>query len=192
MLLNHFLKPEDLVKSLEHSKLLTEPVVPIIRDPVVIKEQQKRHEEGHARAVVAMSRILTLANASREEKTRANTRRCIETFGRHNTDGTLKPRPATSITKGQVEKTPRAGPDTGSSEVQIAILTVKIKALADALDQKRGNKDKVGKRSLRLMVHKRQKLLKYLWHKERGGDRWKHLVKTLGLGDASWRGEISL
>ncbi|PQE20713.1 ribosomal S15 precursor protein [Rutstroemia sp. NJR-2017a BBW] len=88
--------------------------------------------------------------------------------------------------------TPRAGPDTGSSEVQIAILTAKIRVLANQLEMKRGQKDKVNKRNLRLLVHRRQKLLKYLRKKERGGERWQNLIATLGLTEGTWQGEISL
>lgn len=90
------------------------------------------------------------------------------------------------ISEGSVPK--RVGPDTGSAEVQVAILTTKINVLADNL----GKKDKHNKRNLRLLVHKRQKLLKYLRRKERGGPRWQHLMDKLGLGDAMWKGEISL
>jgi hypothetical protein len=35
-------------------------------------------------------------------------------------------------------------------------------------------------------------LLKYLRTKERGGDRWQHVVNTLGLSEGTWQGEISL
>ena len=89
-------------------------------------------------------------------------------------------------------KTPRAGPDTGSSEVQVAILTAKIKVLADHMLLKGRQKDKVNKRNLRLLVHRRQKLLQYLRRKERGGDRWQNLISTLGLTEGTWKGEISL
>lgn len=75
--------------------------------------------------------------------------------------------------------------------MQIAILTAKIRALAGFLD-KRGRKDKVNKRNLRILVHKRQKLLTYLRRKERGGERWQRVTEMCGLGEASWKGEISL
>jgi len=91
----------------------------------------------------------------------------------------------------QPDKTPRAGPDTGSSEVQIAVLTAKIRTLADFLET-RGKTDKVNKRNLRLLVHRRQKLLLYLRRKERGGPRWQNIIDTLGLTEGTWRGEISL
>lgn len=128
---------------------------------------------------------------------RANTQRCIETFGRHNTDEILGGRTPTNVPRGPdampaAVPTPRAGPDTGSSEVQVAILTAKIRALKGELDKTRGNKDRVNKRNLRVMVHKRQKLLKYLRRKEHGGPRWQNLIETLGLTEGTWKGEISL
>ncbi|CAL3963274.1 hypothetical protein PZA11_000944 [Diplocarpon coronariae] len=198
VLLNHFLIPSELEASLKHSQALTEPIVSTIRDfadPVKEEEAKQRHQDGHANAVAALARIVSLSNANQKDKTRANVLRCIEKFGRHNTDQTLRPRappnPETLGSKPQAEKTPRAGPDTGSSEVQIAILTAKIRVLANQLERG-GKKDKINKRNLRIMVHKRQKLLRYLRTKERGGDRWQHLVDSLGLTEGTWQGEISL
>lgn len=199
VLLNHFLTPSELEASIKHSQALTQPVAAQIQDladPVEDAEKKKKHEEGHANAVTALARIVSLANASQKDKTRANIVRCIETFGRHNTEKTLKPRPSPNpVTLGDKplpEKTPRAGPDTGSSEVQVAILTAKIRVLADQLEKRGGKKDKINKRNLRIMVHKRQRHLKYLRTKERGGERWQHLVNTLGLSEGTWKGEISL
>jgi len=197
VLLNHFLTPKDLEYAIEHSRILSEPVVSKIRDdvdPAIEEEAKRKHEEGHARASVALARIVSLANASQKDKTRANIVRCIDKFGRHNTSKYLDPPlKATQQTKSsQRQETPRAGPDTGSSEVQIAIMTAKIRVLADQLEAKGGKKDKINKRNLRVMVHKRQKLLKYLRRKEHGGSRWKHLVETLGLTEGTWQGEISL
>jgi ribosomal protein S15 len=200
VLLNHFLKPSELEESIKHSYSLSEPVPPSIRDfqdPMLEEEDRKKHIEGHARATAALARIVSLANSSQKDKTRANIRRCVETFGRHKTDSTLRPRappnPEHQDGNSQMpEKTPRAGPDTGSSEVQIAILTAKIRVLANQLEMHRGKKDKINKRNLRVLVHKRQKLLKYLQRKERGSDRWQHLVETLGLTEGTWKGEISL
>lgn len=76
--------------------------------------------------------------------------------------------------------------------MQVAILTAKIRVLANRLEMKKGQKDKINKRNLRVMVHKRQKLLTYLRRKERGSDRWVNLVETLGLTEGTWQGEISL
>jgi len=64
--------------------------------------------------------------------------------------------------------------------------------LANHLEKKGCQKDKINKRNLRVLVHKRQKLLAYLRRKERGSDRWQTLIETLGLGEGTWKGEISL
>ncbi|KAG0653014.1 putative 37S ribosomal [Hyphodiscus hymeniophilus] len=199
-LLNHFLTPTELEESIKHSHSLTAPMEPKnrdITDPVKEAEEKQKHLDGHARATTALARIVSLANASQKDKTRANIQRCVETFGRHNTDEILRPRAAINphFADKTVEgsgKAPRAGPDTGSSEVQIAVLTAKIRVLATRLEMKGGQKDKVNKRNLRVLVHKRQKLLQYLRRKERGGDRWTNLVGTLGLSEGTWKGEISL
>lgn len=198
-LLNHFVKADELEDAIEHSYYLTEPVPSAIRDvadPAQEEEAQRKHAEGHARATAAIARIVSLANASSKDKTRANIQRCIDKFGRHNTDATLRPplqsNLVTESKRPLPEKTPRAGRDTGSSEVQIAILTAKIRVLATELEKKGAQKDKMNKRNLRLMVHKRAKLLNYLQRKERGGDRWQHLVETLGLTEGTYKGEISL
>lgn len=200
--LNHFIKRAEVETAIEHSRRLAEPIDKssggtVTEDPNIKDQEFQRFQEGHERAAAAIARIVNMSNASQLDKTRANSQRCIETFGRHRTDGVLRPTPKTSAqlamdpSKRPV-KTPRAGPDTGSSEVQIAILTAKIRVLADQLAAHGGKKDKVNKRNLTVMVHKRQKLLQYMRRKERGGDRWQHLIETLGLTEGTWKGEISL
>lgn len=147
------------------------------------------HELDHINATRALTRIAALSNGSSADRTRHNIQRCISTFGRHNTDAVLPPRPP-SIQQPRDPAPPkvRAGPDTGSSEVQIAVLTTKINALADNLR----NKDKHNKKNLRLLVHRRQKLLKYLFRSERGGARWRNVAEGLGIQDGMWRAEISI
>ncbi|KAF2832454.1 ribosomal protein-like protein S15 [Ophiobolus disseminans] len=167
------------------------------------EEIQAQNEKDHARAAEAIARITALENGSSKDRMRVNINRCVEMFGRHNTDMFFPPRapplrnlsntsthpvrPETNIEAAAK----RIGPDTGSSEVQIAILTAKIKTVADFLAT-RGKGDKHNKRNLRLLVHRRQKLLQYLRRKERGGPRWQHCIETLGLTEGTWRGEISL
>ena len=144
-----------------------------------------------------MSRIVSLSGVNSKERTRANVRRIIDTFGRHNTDLYLRPK-APSLAelsspkaKGSAPKrVERAGADTGSSEVQIGILTAKIRVLADQYGA--NHKDKANKRNLRLLLHRRQKLLKYMDKKERGSDRWRNMIATLGLTQATWKGEIAV
>lgn len=152
------------------------------------KRMARIHETAHQNAARALSLISALNNGSSADLTRYNIHRCISTFGRHNTDTHLPPRPSSVYNINPSPTKLRAGPDTGSSEVQVAILTTKINVLANNLH----NKDKINKRNLRLLVHRRQKLLNYLQKKERAGPRWRNLVDGLGIQDAMWKGEISL
>lgn len=196
--LNFFLNAKLLEKSLDCSKYLTEPLPSEDSnkvDPNGRDLELKRHGEAHENARRALAAITALENGSSKDRTRVNIQRCIQEFGRHKTDEVLPSKPAGSATPTEIvaenakaAKGKRVGPDTGSSEVQAAILTTKINTLADNLHKK----DKHNKRNLRVLVHKRQKLLTYLRRKERGGPRWQHLVEKLGISDAMWKGEISL
>ena len=67
--------------------------------------------------------------------------------------------------------------DTGSPEVQVAILTARINLLNDHLKQHK--KDHHSKRGLLKMVGKRRNLLRYL--KEKDLERYQELIKKLGL-----------
>ena len=67
--------------------------------------------------------------------------------------------------------------DTGSPEVQVAILTEKIRHLTDHLKQHK--KDHASRRGLLMMVGKRANLLKYLQKKEWA--RYHALIKRLGI-----------
>lgn len=76
------------------------------------------------------------------------------------------------ITKFAVKKN-----DTGSPEIQIALLTVQIKSLTKHL--KLHKKDVHSKRGLLSMVSKRRRLLNYLQKKDK--TRHKKLLKKLKL-----------
>jgi len=67
--------------------------------------------------------------------------------------------------------------DTGSAEVQVALLTEEIQRLLEHL--KKNKKDQHSRRGLLKMVSKRRKLLKYLENKDE--KKHKELVKKLGL-----------
>ena len=67
--------------------------------------------------------------------------------------------------------------DTGSPEVQIAILTHRINELNGHLGVHK--KDHHSRRGLLKMVSKRRKLLKYLENKDE--KKYKEIVKKLGL-----------
>lgn len=67
--------------------------------------------------------------------------------------------------------------DTGSPEVQVAILTDRIKTLTEHF--KTNKKDNHSRRGLLAMVAKRRRLLAYLKKKDEG--RYKTLIEKLGL-----------
>ena len=67
--------------------------------------------------------------------------------------------------------------DTGSPEVQVAILTKRINGLIDHF--KAHKQDHASRRGLLKMVGQRRRLLSYL--KGKSVDRYKTLIKSLGL-----------
>lgn len=67
--------------------------------------------------------------------------------------------------------------DTGSSEVQVALLTFRIKDLTEHF--KKHKKDKHGQLGLAKMVNKRRKLLDYL--KRKNLDGYTKLISDLGI-----------
>lgn len=67
--------------------------------------------------------------------------------------------------------------DTGSTEVQIAMLTAQIQSLSEHLQAHK--KDHHGRRGLLKMVGKRKRLLSYLEQKDYEG--YKELIQSLGL-----------
>jgi small subunit ribosomal protein S15 len=71
----------------------------------------------------------------------------------------------------------RANGDTGSPEVQVAILTERINALTGHFKQH--HKDNHSRRGLLAMVNKRRSLLDYL--KRKDVDRYNALIQKLGL-----------
>ncbi|OAA46313.1 ribosomal protein S15 precursor-like protein [Metarhizium rileyi] len=192
---NHFLTDAELDEATKHAFTLSKPMAAIVGDQLSNaasnETNAEKHKQDHAKAVEALRRITSLQNGSAKDRFHANVRRLVDEFGRHKTDKFLKPRPQ-SVSPNTIPMPDRAGPDTGSSEVQIAILTAKIRALSKALGINRGYKDVHNKRNLRLLVHRRQKLLAYMERKERGGERWTHMIEKLGLTPATWKGQISM
>ena len=67
--------------------------------------------------------------------------------------------------------------DTGSAEVQIAMLTKKISELTEHM--KSNKKDFATKRGLLMMVGRRKRLLSYL--KDRNLDDYRKLIKALNI-----------
>ncbi|CCF35956.1 ribosomal protein S15 [Colletotrichum higginsianum] len=194
-LLNHLVTRDELEHVIQKAYALTKPIKSEDRDyvdPATEKLAEKQHKQDHARAVEALKRILSMENANSKIRLHTNIKRCVDTFGRHNTDKIVQQKPKSALVDPNAPPAPeRAGPDTGSSEVQIAILTAKIRKLAQELSQNRGYKDKHNKRNLRVLCHRRQRLLKYMEKKERGSGRWTHLLEKLGLSPATYKEQIS-
>jgi small subunit ribosomal protein S15 len=71
----------------------------------------------------------------------------------------------------------RGEADTGSPEVQVAILSAQISGLTEHFSEHK--KDHHSRQGLLKMVNKRRKLLDYL--KSRDQDRYRELISRLGL-----------
>ncbi len=76
-----------------------------------------------------------------------------------------------------MEKYARTAGDTGSPEVQVAVLTERIKELTAHL--KENPKDHHSRRGMYKMIGKRRGLLDYL--KERDIERYRTLIEELGI-----------
>ena len=74
----------------------------------------------------------------------------------------------------------RADKDTGSPEVQVSLMTGRIKYLTDHF--KVNKKDFHSRRGLQSLVNKRRKLLKYLKRSDKS--RYQTLIQSLGLRDS--------
>ena len=67
--------------------------------------------------------------------------------------------------------------DTGSAEVQVALLTERIKHITEHL--KNNKQDNSSKRGLLMLIGKRNGLLKYL--EEKDIEKYRELKKSLGI-----------
>lgn len=132
-------------------------------DAMVDDLQQLEAEQ--AQSAETLSRILDLRNASGRGIQVENTRRIIEHFGRPTSHG---------------------GPDTGSPEVQAALLTYRIRNLTEHLLHSRH--DNSNRRSMRRMVHQRAKILRYL--KSRDPIRYLAFLPRIGVEARGVEGEL--
>lgn len=76
-----------------------------------------------------------------------------------------------------IAKFGRGDADTGSPEVQVALLSERIKQLTDHFAEHKA--DHHSRRGLLRMVNRRRKLLDYLKRRDQG--RYQSLIKELGL-----------
>lgn len=81
------------------------------------------------------------------------------------------------VTSKIVEEYQRSPGDTGSPEVQVALLSARIRHLTDHFASHK--KDHHSRRGLLRMVNHRRTLLAYL--KKKDHDRYAELIKRLGL-----------
>ena len=86
--------------------------------------------------------------------------------------------PLTSESKGNlIERYRVHGKDTGSPEVQVALLSERINYLNEHFSVHR--KDHASRRGLLMMAGKRRRLLEYL--KRRDTERYKRVIERLGI-----------
>ena len=86
--------------------------------------------------------------------------------------------PLTAETKKEViEEYQLSDQDTGSTKVQVALLSERINSLMDHFNLHK--KDHHSRRGLLMMVNKRRKLLDYLKNKDI--NQYQQLISTLGL-----------
>ncbi len=76
-----------------------------------------------------------------------------------------------------IQKFKKSDSDTGSPEVQIALLTERINLLVEHL--KKNKKDNHSRRGLLILVGQRKKLLNYIQRKDI--KRYESLVASLGI-----------
>lgn len=76
-----------------------------------------------------------------------------------------------------IEKYAKSKGDTGSSEVQIAVLTEKIKEMTEHLRYHK--KDHHSRKGLLIMVSRRKKLLRYL--NKKNIEKYRSIVKELNI-----------
>jgi small subunit ribosomal protein S15 len=76
-----------------------------------------------------------------------------------------------------IEDYRRDDSDTGSPEVQVALLSARINELTEHFSEHK--KDHHSRRGLLKMVNQRRKLLDYL--KDKDSDRYRTLISRLGL-----------
>ncbi|KAG9100076.1 hypothetical protein FS749_016345 [Ceratobasidium sp. UAMH 11750] len=140
----------------------------------VMKSQYDPTNDAHVRlsqeleakakiSAIHLSRLADLRNASAAGIAAENRRRCVEAFS-----------------------SPDKPNDSGRSEVQAAILTAQIRGLHSHLQQH--THDIHNRRSTRILVHKRAKILRYL--KRTAPDRYAAILPRLGLEAKAVEGEL--
>jgi len=123
----------------------------------------KNEEEKELLKANLLAKALDLRNANAAGIAFENRRRIIKAFS-----------------------TPDNPYDTGRTEVQVALLTYQIRNLWNHLTSFK--RDVANRRSLRMLIHQRAKLLRYLRRKDR--DRYETILDRLALEPESVEGEL--
>jgi len=123
-------------------------------DPKPLRYRLKVGEAATMDLTPAMSRVVDIVNASQSEVNQYDLARAVEKSQRHISD-------------------------TGSPEVQVAVLTTRITRLAAHL--KENHKDRHSHRGLMGLVNQRRKMMQYL--KKKDLTRYSSLLKELNLRD---------
>jgi small subunit ribosomal protein S15 len=84
---------------------------------------------------------------------------------------------STEAKQGIIEEYSRGNADTGSPEVQVALLSARISELTEHFGEHK--KDHHSRQGLLKLVNKRRKLLDYLKAKDQ--NRYRELISRLGL-----------
>ncbi|CUA67451.1 hypothetical protein RSOLAG22IIIB_03099 [Rhizoctonia solani] len=132
------------------------------KSPLHVNALQQAESRATINAI-HLSRLTDLRNASAAGIAVENRRRCVGAFS-----------------------SPDKPNDTGRPEVQAAILTAQIRNLAAHLKQH--THDIHNRRSIRMLVHKRAKILKYL--KQLDPSRYEAVLPRLGLEAGAIEGEL--
>lgn len=132
-------------------------------------QENEEIEQGHTDL---LGRLLDLRNANGKGIQVENIRRITNHFGQ---------RPALKDGK-------ERGLDTGSPEVQAAVLTYRIRNLHEHLETKRH--DNSNRRGMAALVQKRAKILKYL--KRESISRYNAILPRLGIEPRAVEGEITV
>ncbi|PWN37183.1 uncharacterized protein FA14DRAFT_159348 [Meira miltonrushii] len=132
-------------------------------------QENEEIEQGHTDL---LGRLLDLRNANGKGIQVENIRRITNHFGQ---------RPA-------MEDGKERGLDTGSPEVQAAVLTYRIRNLHEHLETKRH--DNSNRRGMTALVQKRAKILKYL--KRESISRYNTILPRLGIEPRAVEGEVTV
>ncbi len=141
---------------------------------------RRRHLRRHAahRVSRAPARRGALRFRRRARRADARGRRANGRIGGVQPATVSRPMSLTAERKREiVAKHGRADGDTGSTEVQVALLTARINELTEHLREHK--KDHHSRRGLLMLVGKRRRLLKYLQSSDI--DRYRALIQELGL-----------